>query len=734
MTASSCTRREFARLLVAGGVGIAFVGCGRRASERKALTPQWWIELHDDGRIRMLTTKVEMGQGAHTGLRTLLAEELDVEPARIEIVQVPSDPRYGSIITGGSYTVAGWHERMRRAGATARHMLLLSAARSWQVAASELATADGTISHEPSGRQAAYADFVSLAAELPAPGEDSISLKPQAAWRYIGKPAAVAHHGSLVVGEARYGIDLHVPGMCHAVLARAPTLGARLDTFDDRACRSTPGFIASVVLRGNEWPSQDHCRDAIAIVAADCWSALRAREALEVSWHESAVHPDPMQELQTLCSRPGIVCHERRQADAPAIEHTITAEFHHPYVAHVPMEPPNATASFDGERMEVWCGNQRQTRLKDAIVRELGMPADRVTVHGSLIGGSFGRRLEVDYGLEAAKLAQHLRRPVQILWTREDDLRFGLYRSASVHHLSAGIGADKRITMFRHRMAAESVLRQQEPAQLDTRGADWTLAAPLVSLLYDIPDVRIEQHPAQPMVPCAWWRGTYWNNVTAAVECFIDEVAQSCDEDPLSFRLRHLHAVPQVFEVDADTRVTFDPARMRRVLQAAAEHADWSAPIPAGHARGLACGIYDAPECHAAVIVEMSMIDDSPVLSRVTVAVDVGIAINPQIVRAQAIGGFVMGASAALHERIDWSRGQVTQRSFADYPLLRMHECPVIDVVIVPSSAGVCGVGEIVTPAAIAAVSNAMSRLRGSRVRSWPVRQAIDPGHPRRGG
>jgi isoquinoline 1-oxidoreductase beta subunit len=313
---------------------------------------------------------------------------------------------------------------------------------------------------------------------------------------------------------------------------------------------------------------------------------------------------------------------------------------------------------------------------------------------------------------------------VQLLWTREDDMRYALYRSGSVHRLAASLDSHGRIATFAHRYAAESVLAQQEPKEMSPDGGDWTIAAPLVSFVYDAPHVRMEHRPVTPMAPCVWWRGTYWNNVTAAVECFMDELAQLAGEDPLAFRLKHLAAAgKREFVVTPDLRVPFDPARMRRVLEALGNSALWKAPRSPGHARGIACGIYDSPECHAAVAVEMFLRDGAPSMQAATVVVDVGTVVNPSIVEAQAIGGFVMGASAALRERITWKNGEVEQRNFTDYPPLRMQECPPVEVVITPSDAGICGIGEIVTPAAIAAVTNAASRLLGRRIRSWPILQ-----------
>lgn len=722
MSDLSLTRRQFAQFLLVGGVGLTFCGCERVAT-RHPLAPQWWIELYADGRIRMLTTRVEMGQGAHTGLRTLVAEELDADPARIEIVQVPSDPRYGTLITGGSYTVAGWQERMRQVAAVARHMLLQVAAQRWRVAVADLATEDAHISHPASGRRAPYGDFVAAAAALEAPPAQAVPLKSPESWRYIGKAGPIAHHADIIAGKARYGIDIHLPCMCFAVLARAPALGARLIGYDDSAARQVAGFIKAIALKGNAWPALDHCRDAVAVVAANSWAAQRAREALQVQWDRSAAANDeqsPLEVLRAHCARPGVVSFEQHRTDDSIAAHRLEAEYQQPYLAHMPMEPPNAIARVMDGRVEVWCGTQRQTRLKDAIVRELRVSPRDVVVHAVLIGGSFGRRLEIDYGLEAAKLASALGRPVQVLWTRSDDVQYSLYRSASVHRLRASLGADGRLSSFEHRFAAESVLRQQE--QLDADGADWTLAAPLVALPYEVPNIRLEHRTVQPMAPCAWWRGTYWTNVVTAVECFVDELAQVTAQDPLAFRLGHLQSdVKRTFKVNADMSIPFDPARMRRVLLAVTDHAGWHRPAPAGHARGLACGIYDSPECHAAVVAEMTLREDVPTLVRATVAVDVGTAINPQIVRSQAMGGFVMGASAALREQITWKGCKVEQRGFEDYPILRMNECPPIEVVIVPSDAGMCGVGEIVTPAAIAAVSNAASRLLGRRIRSWPI-------------
>ena len=728
MTQVTFTRRQFAQFILLGGLGLTFASCNRAAASRP-LSPNWWLELYADGDMRLLTSRVEMGQGAHTGLRTLLAEELDVEPRSLQIVQVPSDARYGEIITGGSFTLAGWQDRMRRAGATARHMLVHAAAKQWNVPVAEIATEAGEIRHLASGRRAPYRDLVATAASLSPPAAESVHLKAPSDWRYIGKPGPIAHHAEIVAGTARYGIDLRLPDLCFAVLARAPVVGARLVRFDDSEARQVRGFIKALALAGNVWPTLDHHRDAVAVVASNSWAAQKAREALHVEWDLGAGR-----ELDTAtifaaldreCARAGIVSRQEGNVDSESRgERRLQAHYTQPYLAHAPLEPPNATARCADGRIEVWCGNQRQTRLKDAIIRELGFLPENVTVHATLIGGSFGRRLEIDYGLEAAKLAKALQRPVQLLWTREDDMRHALYRSGSVHRLAASLDHQGHLATFTHRYAAESVLAQQEPKEVSADRGDWTIAAPLVSFLYDAPHVRMEHRPVDPMVPCAWWRGTYWNNVTAAVECFMDELAQLAGEDPLAFRLKHLAATgKREFVVTPELRVPFDPARMRRVLEALGNSTQWKAPRASGHARGVACGIYDSPECHAAVAVEMLMRDGVPSMRAATVAVDVGTVVNPSIVQAQAIGGFVMGASAALRERITWNHGEVEQRTFADYQPLRMQDCPPVEVLIVPSDAGICGIGEIVTPAAIAAVTNAASRLLGRRIRSWPILQ-----------
>lgn len=728
MTHLTFTRRQFAQFIVLGGLGLTFASCDRGAASRP-LSPNWWLEVYADGAIRLLTSRVEMGQGAHTGLRTLLAEELDVEPDSLQIVQVPSDPRYGEIITGGSFTLAGWQERMRRAGATARHMLVQAAAKRWNVPVGEIATQAGELRHLASGRRAAYRDFVAAAASSAPPAPELVQLKAPSDWRYIGKAGPIAHHAEIAAGTARYGIDLRLPNMCFAVLARAPAIGARIVRFDDSEARRVHGFIKAVVLAGNTWPTLDYHRDAVAVVAGNSWAAQKAREALRLEWDFGARRDLNTQAifatLDRECTRAGIVSREEGNVDSvPRSELRLEAHFTQPYLAHAPLEPPNATAQCEGGRIEVWCGNQRQTRLKDAIVRELGFAPENVAVHATLIGGSFGRRLEIDYGLEAAKLAKALERPVQLLWTREDDMRHALYRSGSVHRLAASLDRQGHIATFTHRYAAESVLAQQEPKEVSTDRGDWTIAAPLVSFLYDSPHVRMEHRPVAPMVPCAWWRGTYWNNVTAAVECFMDELAQLAGEDPLAFRLKHLAATgKREFVVTPDLRVPFDPARMRRVLEALGNSALWKAPRATGYARGVACGIYDSPECHAAVAVEMFMRDGVPCMRAATVVVDVGTVVNPSVVQAQAVGGFVMGASAALRERITWKHGEVEQQTFADYQLLRMQDCPPVEVVIVTSDAGICGIGEIVTPASIAAVTNAASRLLGRRIRSWPILQ-----------
>ncbi len=718
-------RRDFLKVVPLGGAALLLAGRlpPAEAAEAATFSPHMSIAFDTTGAVRLTLRKVEMGQGAHQGLLTLAAVELDLDPARITLVQATSDPKFGQILTGGSYSLAGGWMALRPAVATARLMFVQAAAARWGIAAEGLRTADGAVLH-PDGRRLAYAALVADAAKLPVPDAKTVPLKPADAFAGAAGAGHGSPHAAVATGAACYGIDQRLPGMLFASIERAPVVGGTVLGFDEAAAKAVPGVVAVVPLAGNAWPTLDHVRAGVAVLAENSWAAQQGRARLAVRWDDGprgGFDSDAFKAaMAARAATPGIGC--RREGDLAAVPkdaRRVERTYAFPYVAHAPLEPPNALAWVRDGRAEVWTGTQRQRRLHDALVRELKLAGDKVLVHAPLLGGGFGRRLEVDYGLEAALLSAKVKRPVQVLWTRGDDLTRGLYRPASVHRLVGWVGQDGRVLGHAHRYVGESVFRQQEPQLVRADGYDFSMAIPFATYGYDVPALDFDQHPMEPQVPCAWWRGTASTTLQVAQECFMDELAALAGTDPLAFRLRHLpKGRESSWSYMEGGAVTFRADLMRGVLEAAAKAAGWGGR--AGVAQGIACGLYDCPDTYTACVAEVAMGGGTPRLSRLVVATDCGLAVNPDRVQAQLVSNAVF-AFASLTQAITFRRGRAQQESFADFPLPTAADLPEVEAVVLPSTRPPSGIGEPATPVVTAAILNALAKATGRRPAGLPL-------------
>lgn len=717
-------RRGFLKVVPLGGAALV-LACRlpeAGAAGAETFSPNLAIAFDTTGGVRLTVRKVEMGQGAHQGLLTLAAVELDLDPARIILVQATSDPKVGQILTGGSFTLAGGWRSLRPAVATARLMFVQAAAARWGVATEGLRTADGAVLH-PDGRRLAYAALVVDAARLPVPDAKTVPLKPVEAFANAPGAGHGPYHAAVATGAARYGIDQRLPGMLFASIERAPVVGGRVLGFEEAAAKAVPGVVAVLPLAGNAWPTLDHVRAGVAVLAENSWAAQQGRAKLAVRWDDGprgGFDSDAFRAaMLARAATPGIGC--RREGDLAAVPgnaRRVERTYAFPYVAHAPLEPPNALAWVRDGRVEVWTGTQRQRRLHDALVRELKLPGDRVLVHSPLLGGGFGRRLEVDYGLEAALLSAQAGRPVQVLWTRADDLSHGLYRPASVHKLVGWVGRDGRVLGHAHRYVGESVFRQQEPQLVRADGYDFSMAIPFATYGYDVPALDFDQHPMEPQVPCAWWRGTASTTVQVAQECFMDELAALAGADPLDFRLRHLPAGRESrWEYTKGEVVTFRADLMRGVLDAAARAAGWGRT---GVAQGIACGLYDCPDTYTACVAEVVVEGGRPRLARLVVATDCGLVLNPDRVEGQVVSNAVF-AVASLGQAITFRDGRAQQESFADFPLPTAADLPEIRSVVLPSTRPPSGIGEPATSVVTAAILNALAKATGRRAEGLPV-------------
>lgn len=713
--ADSSTRRDFLRT---GAIAVAGLLVGFRMPLRaRAATavrdeasapfsPNAFVRITPDGRITVVSKFLEMGQGIFTAVAACVAEELDAAWSDVSVEHSPTGPEFihpglGFQMTGGSSSVATSHQAMREAGATARALLVSAAALRWGLPAASLRTESSSVI-APDGRRAGYGELCVDASALPPPG--SVRLKDPSAFRLLGRPLPRVDSIDKVRGRAVFGIDVELPGLLTAILVRPPDFGGTLKTFDATATRAVPG-VRRVALAGG----------GVAVLAVDFWSARRGAELLHVEWH-----PGPLAALDTDLERKsfvarleerGAVAKETGRVDAAfaATPLQFEAEYDYPYLAHACLEPVNATAHVkpDGS-VEVWAPTQMPEADRDAAARTAGVPSDRVSIHVTHAGGSFGRKSGEDFVPLAVDLSRIAGAPVKLVWRREDDMRGGYYRPRTLVRLRVGCDARGRPVSWESRVASASIVKNTSFAPAIFReGIDHAQIDAFSHLAYPVEHQRHSWHMMPDGVPVLAWRDPGPVVACFAVETLLDEVAVRAGRDPLEYRVE-LHA---------------HRPRVLAVLHALREQSGWGAP-PSGRFHGLA--FKDGGSTIVGEVAEVSVDDVGAIhVHRVTVAVDCGFVINPDGLRAQMMSGVIFGLSAALREEITFRDGRVVQSNFHDYPILRLPDAPPVDVHIVPSDAPPGGAGEPSTSLIAPAVANAVFRATGRRLRSLPLRLQV---------
>jgi isoquinoline 1-oxidoreductase beta subunit len=707
---SPLSRREFVAAGVAAGAGLV-VGFYLPHGERKskiAFTPNAYLRITSDNKITIVVARSEMGQGVRTALPMILAEELEADWKQVEIEQAGASTLYGDQTTGGSASVRTTWDPMRKAGAAAREMLISAAALTWGVPRSTCAAQQGSVAHSASKRQLSYGELAEKAATLPIPSD--VPLKQSKDYKIVGQRLARVDTPSKVKGEAVFGIDFRMPGMKYAVLSRCPTIGGKVSNFDDKESKK----IAGVSYVGKISDA------AVAVVADSVWGAMEGRRVLNVNWDEG-----PNKDLNTAAvteslklaaAKKGVSLYSAGNV-VKATGRRITAEYQLPFMAHAPMEPGNCTASYSAKGCELWAPTQVPQDCRDSVAQAVGLDPDQVKVNVTLMGGGFGRRLEHDYAVEAALVSKavfnsKIGTPVKVIWTREDDMRFSTYRPASLHQLSAVLDGAGWPVAFSHRLIAPSISGQK--GQPTPGGVDPDLPDE-AAFVYGLENVLIESVIAETPVPLGWMRSVYALQMGFASESFIDELAVAAGKDPLEYRLHMLAA-------DKDIQyftTTWHTARMRGVLQLAAEKAGWKNPLAAGRFRGIAC--FGCFSSYMAEVVEISMENDVPRVHRVVAAVDCGQVVNPSILEQQIPGGIVYALSNALRAKITIDKGRVVQGNFDDYAPLRMEEAPAVEVYTVPSTESPTGIGEPSVPPLAPALCNAIYAATKKRIRALPI-------------
>jgi isoquinoline 1-oxidoreductase beta subunit len=702
---SRLSRREFVAAGIAAGTGLVVGFYLPRAgrSTKEVFSPNAYLRITPDNKITIVVARSEMGQGVRTALPMILAEELEADWKQIEIEQAGASTLYGDQTTGGSASVKTTWDPMRKAGAAAREMLISAAALTWGVPRSTCAAVEGSILHGASKRRLSYGALVGKAATLPIPTD--APLKQSKDYKIVGQRLARVDTPSKVKGEAVFGIDFRMPGMKYAVLSRCPTIGGKLVKFDDAESKK----IAGVIYVGKISDA------AVAVVADSVWGAMEGRRLLNVSWEEGPNKdlntPAVMESLKQAAPKKGVSLYSVGDV-SKVTGRRVAAEYRLPFMAHAPMETGNCTAHYQATACELWAPTQVPQDCRDAAAQAVGLDPDQVKVNVTMMGGGFGRRLEHDYAVEAALVSKATRVPVKVIWTREDDMRFSTYRPASLHQLNAVLDGAGWPVAFTHRIAAPSISGQK--GQPVPGGVDPDLPDE-AAFVYGLENVSIESVIAETAVPLGWMRSVYALQAGFASESFIDELAAAAGKDPLEYRL---HMLAKDRDIQFFT-TTWHTARMRGVLQLAADKAGWRKALPAGRFRGIAC--FGCFSSYMAEVAEISMENDVPRVHRVVAAVDCGQVVNPSIMEQQIQGGIVYALSNALRAKITIEKGRVVQGNFDDYPPLRMDETPVVEVYAVPSTEPPTGIGEPSVPPLAPALCNAIFAATKKRIRELPI-------------
>lgn len=709
----SLSRRGFLKITATGAIGGGLlVGFGLPvfAEVRDGLTtdapfaPDAFLRIDRTGKVTFVMPVIEMGQGTYTSLPMLIAEELEIDVDKVAIEHSPADdklyvnPLIGAQLTGASTSVRGTYEPLRRAGATARVMLVTAAAQQWKVDPSTCRARNGVVTHQPTGRTLGYGKLVDAAARLPVP--EKVALKEPADFKLIGTPHRRLDTAGKVNGSATFGIDRRLPGMKFAVVAASPTLGGKLVSVDEAKAKAVPGVSQIVRLD-----------DAVAIVAVHTWAAKQGLAAAAPQWdagpNAKVSTADIVAQLAAASQKPGAVARHDGDAES-AIAHAarrIDAVYEQPFLAHATMEPMNCTVHITETGCDIWVGTQIPGITQTAVMSVTGMKREQVRIHNHLLGGGFGRRLEFDGTVRAVQIAQHVRGPVQVIWTREEDIQQDMYRPYYYDRVSAGLDAQGKPVAWWHRFAGSSIVARFSPTWLKD-GIDPDAVEGSSNHPYGISDVHVEWVAQEPPagIRTAFWRGVGVTRGTFVVESFIDELAASAKQDPLAYRVALLDKNP----------------RARAVLQLAAERSGWGKPLPAGQGRGIAlCTGFGS---FVAQVVQVSIDQDGTVTpTHAWCVVDCGVVVNPDTVRAQMESGIVFGLSAALYGEITLKDGRVEQTNFGDYRVLRINQAPRIDVHLVKSGEAPGGIGEPGTSCVMPALANAIFAASAKRIRKLPV-------------
>jgi isoquinoline 1-oxidoreductase beta subunit len=734
------SRRDF---LKTGGVlvvGVSLFGCGKekipgltKSISSEPWSPDVYVSLDAAGTVHIISHRSEMGQGIRTGLPAVLADEMEADWSRVKVEQAPGDAKYGNQNTDGSWSVRGFMQPMREAGATVRLMLEQSAAQQWGAEVAECKASLHTVVHQPSGRVLDYGDLVAGAAELPVPGLEQLELKLPEQFRYIGKKLPIVDLHDMTHGAAKYGADTRLPGMKYAAIARPPVVFGKVKSFDPDQAMALAGVEQVVELPTAEAPAMFKSLGGVAVIASNSWAALRGRDLLSIEWEEGAnAGYDSVNFKQALLEtvrQTGTPLRKQGDIDAAldSSAETIEAEYYAPHLAHASMEPPAAVASVSSDFCEIWAPSQDPQSLIPMAEAVTGLKPEQIRINVTLLGGAFGRKSKCDFVEEAVILSKMVGAPVLVQWSREDDIRHDYYHTVSAQRLSAGLDENGTVTGWRHRLAYPSIMSTFDASIRQAVAFEAGMGA--ANLPYDISNLLVETGEAESQVRIGWLRSVCNIFQSFAVNSFTDEIAQARGLDPKDNLLELLGPDRTLdfteFGLEATENYPFETGRLRHVIERVAKKAGWGRNLPDGHGLGIAAQYSFLS--YVAVVVEVAVEKDGLwSVPRVDIAIDCGQYVNPDRVMAQQEGSVIFGLSLARDSEITAANGRIVQGNFNDYKVLRIGMTPETHVHLVQSSAPPAGAGEPGVPPIAPAVANAIFAATGKRFRELPLGRSLD--------
>jgi isoquinoline 1-oxidoreductase beta subunit len=718
-------------LLAKTAINGASVSAGAMPSiDSTAFHPGVYLGIQTDGTVLIVAHRTEMGNGVRTSLPRILADELDADWSRVKVIQGDGDEKYGDQDTDGSHSVRSFFDQLREAGATARLMLVRAAAQKWNVPESEcVADPPHAVSHKSSNRTLGYGELAALAAKQPVPKKEELKFKSPQEWRYIGKPAPGYDVTDVCAGKAQFGMDVRIDGMLYAAIAHPPVLGGKVKSLDNSAALKVAGVQKTIAIDPFKPPHAFQPLGGVAVIADNTWSAFKGRKQLKIEWDNGANasynSADYKKQLQETARQAGKVIRTMGDPDAELAKGSkvFEAEYFAPHLAHVSMEPPVAVADVRGNRATVWSPTQNPMAVREEVAKALGLKKEDITCHVTLLGGGFGRKSKPDYCVEAAVLSRQTGKPVKVIWSREDDIKFDYFHSVAAMYIKAAVDDKGMPKAWLQRSVFPPIASTFDKTAVygDEVSLGWDVTP------FALANFRSENGPATAHVRIGWLRSVANIYHAFAVQTFANELAYAANRDPYDYLLDligpgHTIEMKDADEPETPKKYPYDTARLRHVAELAAAKANWGKK-KSGNGWGMGIAVHRSFLTYVATVVEVEVDNSGAVrIPNVYTAVDAGIVANPDMVRSQFQGAAVFGTSIARYGEITATNGAIDQSNFNDYPVARMNDAPVhTDVQIVESAAAPAGVGEPGVPPFVPALCNAVYAATGKRVRELPL-------------